>query len=427
MQSYEKIAKILRTDKDTVRIAGEELAKIVGHNSVMDKIVQENEDRKQKALKDLNLGGSCKEHGHPHVDCASDIFKALTDKIKQDDEKLMGLIHKRPHDGQGGFSNMLDVAKEASHVGAGKFLKLEKARELIHLNPPVATMKYLGYAGVDELLMKEDIFEIFAALRFLEDKKWLNDVFFKPYENLSYNDFEEREIKTKVISEKFTKAADSFLKKKYHNLSHLKELGLIFIIPIQIDVPGVTMRDFTLALHYFHEVKFYSDLFAKYAESAKSDKEFAAKFVSGLRGDAIDIRPPESDLGKKWLIIQSYLAKDDEFDWRLFYPHVNPEALHWQKAERDVAELSRRFDLGFEFWEGLGTTGDFYKDESGVEVLVSFNLIDTAMGLFMEKQLVKYLYHHQEALWNKIFSGYFGEEKMERMIIENFDKGVIGV
>ncbi|MBU4353680.1 hypothetical protein KKA18_03275, partial [Patescibacteria group bacterium] len=83
--------------------------------------------------------------------------------------------------------------------------------------------------------------------------------------------------------------------------------------------------------------------------------------------------------------------------------------------------------LGFEFWEGLGPVGNFFKEESGAEVLVSFNFLDTAMSLFQEKEMVKYLYHHQEAMWNKVFSSFFGEEKMERMIIENFDRGIINL
>jgi len=153
--------------------------------------------------------------------------------------------------------------------------------------------------------------------------------------------------------------------------------------------------------------------------------DFAQKFVSLLRGDVTDKHPSESTLGKTWLIVQRYLAKDDEHDWRLFYPHLNPEAVHWQKAENDIARLSEKFGLDFEFWRGLGPVGNIFKDEVGIEVLVSFNLVDTVMSLFQEKEMVKYLYHHQEALWNKIFSEFMGEEKMEELMKENFDKGVI--
>lgn len=395
MPSYEKIAGILRTDKDVIRA--------LGPDDIFDKIIEENNAKIESSLEKL---GVLSRNSH-------DIYTALIDRIREDDIRLSKIT--------GGFQSMLDIAKESAGVGSGKFLKLEKARELILANPPKKILEFLGYQNAEELLEKEDIYEIFAGLRFIENNKWLNNVFFKPYENLTPDDFEEREIRAKVLSEKWTRAAEQFLKKKYHNLSHLKELGFIFIIPISIDVPGTTLCDFGLSLHYFHEIKFYSDLVEKYFKGP----DFANRFVGLLRGDVIDIRPPENELGKTWLITQRYLAKDDENDWRLFYPHVNPEAIHWQKAENDIIKLSQKFELGFEFWEGLGPIGDFFKDESGVEVLVSFNFLDTVMSLFQEKEMVKYLYHHQEVLWNKIFSIFLGEKKMEELIKENFNKGII--
>lgn len=411
MEAFEKIAKILRTDKDVIRIIEEKMSEIVGHNNVLSRIIEENEARMESSLKNLKV----------YSRASRDIYSALIERIRENDIQIAKLIRKEAGDGSSDFQNMIEVAKKASGVGKGRFLKIEKAKELLAKNPPQKILQFLGYKNVQELLENEDIFEIFAGLRFVENAEWLNGVFFKPYENLTPSDFEEREIITKVLSGRWVSAAEKFLRKKYHNLSHLKELGSVFIIPVDIGIPGANLRNFSLALHYFHEVKFYSDLFARYSATPN----FAAKFVSALRGDAIDSRPEDKELGRKWLIIQRYLAKDDEYDWRLFYPHVNPEAIHWQRAESDISKLSQKEELGFEFWEGLGPVGDFFKDEAGVEVLVSFNFLDTVMSLFQEKEMVKYLYHHQEALWNKIFSAFFGEEKMEELIIENFDKGVI--
>lgn len=411
MEAFEKIAKILRTDKDVTRIIEEKMSEIVGHNNVLNRITEENEVRMESSLKNLKV----------YSRSGRDIYSALIERIREDDIRIAKLIRKEAGNGLGDFQNMIDVAKKASGVGKGKFLKIEKAKELIVKNPPQKILEFLRYKNVQELLENEDVYEIFAGLRFMENAEWLNGIFFKPYENLTPDDFEEREITTKVLSGKWVSAAEKFLRKKYHNLSHLKELGSVFVIPVDIGIPGANLRNFSLALHYLHEIKFYSDLFIQYSATPN----FSAKFVSALRGDVIDSRPEDKELGRKWLIIQRYLAKDDEYDWRLFYPHVNPEAIHWLKAERDISRLSQQEGLGFEFWEGLGPVGDFFKDEAGVEVLVSFNFLDTVMSLFQEKEMVKYLYHHQEALWNKIFSSYFGEEKMEEMIIENFDKGFI--
>lgn len=410
---YEKIAKILRTDKDYVRIAAEQLAKVVGHDDALSRIVAENERLIADRL------GRMRVDGHN----AEDIFGALTREIREHDQRLSEHFHRPVCDTEGGCDMLLGFAYELANVGKGFFLKEARARELLEKEPPQNILAYFKYKNVDALLKDFDLFEVFSALRFIENKDWLNNVFFKQLEGLTPDDFEEREIKLHVLRTEWLKAAESFLKKKYHNVSHLKELGVIFVIPLKIDTAGETMRLFTLLLHYLHEVSFYSRLIRKYA---KDPEHFAERLISALRGDVLDRRFPEEDLGKKWMIVQQYLAKNDAHDWRLFEPHVNPEAIHWSKAEADIARFGERFPhLGLEFWNDLDFAGDYYPDSSGAEVLVSLNLIDTTMSLVQQKDLIKYLYHHQEALWNKLASEYIGKEKLEELIVDNFDKGYL--
>jgi hypothetical protein len=47
------------------------------------------------------------------------------------------------------------------------------------------------------------------------------------------------------------------------------------------------------------------------------------------------------------------------------------------------------------------------------------------MSLVKENEMIKYLYHHQESLWNKIFIEYLSGECLERLMYRNFDKGYI--
>ena len=56
--------------------------------------------------------------------------------------------------------------------------------------------------------------------------------------------------------------------------------------------------------------------------------------------------------------------------------------------------------------------------------MVSFDLTDLIMSL-VKKGQVKYLYHQQEALWNKIFSEYVGRERMNELIEEDIINGFI--
>ncbi|MDP3014883.1 MAG: hypothetical protein Q8N28_00440 [bacterium] len=417
MTSYEKIAKILRTDKDNIRILEEKLGVLTGKKNIIDKIVEENEAQIRNRLDFLGLGRKI---------TAKQIYDALISKIEADDVQLFKVLGSPRVSVSSDWQRVLEIARDVAGRPKGFFLKKEKAVELLKNQPPMKVLAALGYKDVDEMARKENIFEIFSALRFIEGGDWLNKVFFKQYENLKPNDFEEREIEVLALSERWVNIAQEFIKRKYHNISHLKELGLIYVIPLSLEISGETLRNFGLILHYFNEIPFYSDLVKKFSEQTD---DFAQNLISLLRGDVLDERLLESDKSQ-WLVIQRYLAKDDENDWRLFEPHINPEALHWEKAERmlvKAGEFLNHFSADLAFWQNLNWVGDYFKSETGVDVLVSFNLVDTAMSLVKEKELIKYLYHHQEALWNKIFSEYFGEEKMEELMKENIIKGYFEV
>ena len=415
MKPYEKIAKILRTDKDNVRLLEEKLSALTGKKDVMSKIVEENEATIRNRLDFLGLGRKI---------TAKQIYDALISKIEADNDELFKVLDSPSASISSDWQRVLEIAQNISDKTKGFFLKQEKAVELLRNQPPEKILQVLNYKNVDELLEKENIFEIFSALRFVEGNEWLNENFFKQYESLKPDDFEKREIEVLALPERWVQIAQNFIKHKYHNISHLKELGIIYIIPLSLNISGETMRNFSLIFHYFNEVKFYSELFEKFAGNANS---FAKNLISLLRGDAIDEHLPRPAPGKtQWLIIQRYLAKDDENDWRLFEPHINPEAMHWERAEKmlvKAGEVLNNFSADLAFWQNLNWIGDYFGTEAGIDVLVSFNLIDTAMSLVKEKELIKYLYHHQEALWNKIFTEYFNEEKIEEMMKENIVKG----
>jgi len=248
----------------------------------------------------------------------------------------------------------------------------------------------------------------------------MNNKFVPLYDSLKPEYFEEREIEVIVLDDKWLKVAEKFIQKKYHNVSHLKELGVVFIIPLDVDTTGEMLRVFSLVLHYLHEVSFYSELFKKY----RKDNDIGKKIVSLIRGDVMERKLTDIS---QWRIVQRYLAKDDPNDFRLFEPHVNPETLHWDKAENNLSQLDARHEnLDFTFWKNLNFIGDFFPNKNG-EDLVSFNLIDSVMSLVKEKERIKYLYHHQEALWNRLFEEFVGKEKMEELIMNNFEKGFIDV
>ena len=416
MQSYEKIARILRTDKDNIKNIEDRLGALTGKKDVMDKIVEDNDLMIDNRLNALGLNRDSK---------AKEIYDALIRRIETDNYLLFEALSRPIITEMASSNHVLETAKEIAKSPKGFFLKKEKAVKLLESQPPKTIIEALGYKDVKELINKEDIFGIYSALRFLEDKDWLNNVFFKQYENLTPDDFEEREIIVKTLDYKWASAAESFVKRKHHNISHLKEMGVVFVIPVTLGISGELLRTFALVLHYLNEIPFYSDLFRIFAETDREN--FSKNLIALLRGDVFDGRLPSPAADKsQWLVIQRYLAKDDENDWRLFFPHINPEALHWERMERMLAQTTDILDgfaVNLAFWQNLNWVGDFFKSDTGIDVLVGFNLVDTVMSLVKEKELVKYLYHHEESLWNKIFIEYFSVEKLEECAKKNIIRG----
>lgn len=414
--AYNKLAKILRVEPEVLLNMDQKMSAISGQEGVIEDIANQNDILVERTLTEMGL---------TRYSTAEEIYEALVGRLTHLDQHLYEALDKPDLAKMSVLCGKLcEAAFRVFTPPKGLFIKREKVVELLEKFPPTTLMEHFGYQSVKEMVEKEGFASVVAALRFTQTKEWMHKFFDESYSDLKPSDFEERDVELIVLDQKWLGVAEKFLEKKYHNISHLKEYGVVFVIPLPIDTPGETLRMFTLILHYLHEVPFYSALFRRHM----GDADFVAKLQSLLRGDVP--KGPLPDGGKMvWRIVQQYLAKDDQGDFRLFEPHVNPEADHWFRAEEDLGRLSRMFGndggrLNLGYWTGLDFVGDIFKDKEGKEVLISFDLIDLIMSV-VKKGEIKYLYHQQEALWNKIFSEYLGRERMNRLIEENIITGFI--
>ena len=253
MNGYaEHIAKILRTDKHEIENLERGLEKATGKVGLLKMIVETDEELLSDRLSILGLSRSSS---------AVEVYDALISKIEADDLALLKYIGLERKDTAAAAQKTVDFVKRIHPPFMGYFLKKEKAKQFLIAEPPKRVLAALGYKYVEEMLQKEDLLEVYSALRFLEGGEWLNNVFFKQYETLHTDDFEERQIEVRALHPKWAAAAEKFVAKKYHNVSHLKELGVIFVIPVFLGISGETLRVVSLLLHYLNEVQFYSGLF----------------------------------------------------------------------------------------------------------------------------------------------------------------------
>lgn len=415
MTHQEQLAKVLRTSPEVILGLENKMEKLSNKKRVIKKTMADNDKTIRRKLKELDLGRSAS---------AEEVYSALIEKTKFCDKMLFKHFREPEFHTAVGCQTVINSTKELTGDLLGFYLKKEKAQELLRLNPPKNIMAALGYgADIEAMLGQENIFEIFCALRFVEEEKWLNDVFFKPYENLKKEDFEERTIQVMVLPERWLGIGKKFLGNKLHHMSHLKELGIVFVIPKESYGAGETLYFFFMTLHYLYETDWHAKLFKGYSSS----KDFASKMISALKVEVTSFPLPNGEK-VSWRIVAKYLAKKNPDDPRLAEPHVSSEAWFYTKTSLAIQRLASRFpDLGLDFWQGLDEAGEYFHSKKLQDGnLISFALYDNGIDLLKQSGIEsKYLYHQQEALWNKIFIEYMGAETLEKLMIENFDKGFI--
>jgi len=89
----------------------------------------------------------------------------------------------------------------------------------------------------------------------------------------------------------------------------------------------------------------------------------------------------------------------------------------------------KREEISFEFWNNMDWVAGYFKNKEGQDSLISFDLEDNAMSFVSAShegdEYVKY--HQQEALWNELFRRYVGTEERDKLLMDNFSKGIINL
>jgi len=411
----DELAKLLGTTKEKLESLSDEMGEFTGKKGVPERLEEKIAAERQEALKQLGLNGSSSR---------KEVLAALAQRVELLEEEAKKVLGEPAMADHAYIQKLFNRAVGIAKPKKGFFLKEEKAKELFRQNPPQNILAQLKYSSAEELLEKEDLFEVFSALRFLEDRKWQNEVFFAPFKKLTPEDFEERPIVMRVLDpKKWGSEARSFTKKKFHNTTHLKELGVVIVIPVDY-TEGALTRMFSMMFHYLNEVSFYAKYFRMIAEDPAT---FSGKFVSALRGDVRESAPDLENI-VSWVIMQRYLAKENPTDPRLLVPHISPEALHWARASSNLAALADDTP-GLSFWKGKAYLCGFTPES---DELVSFNFEDNVFSLAANPSEAfgeggQYVYHVREALWNRFFEEWFEKEDvLETLMVEDFGQGFVG-
>ncbi|HEX9679704.1 MAG TPA: hypothetical protein VGA08_03730 [Candidatus Saccharimonadales bacterium] len=351
----------------------------------------------------------------PKDSTGEEIYAALISLIKRHDDHLAVRLGANPGESPTKLIPKIKAAVDQFELNRSCWvLKKSVAREFLRKTPPKKIMKHLGYRSVDSMLKQENLQEIYGALRFAEDAKWLNN-FNTQYKSVRPSDFETREIEIIVMPhERWADLCAEFVQHKKHNITHLKELGVILMLPVKVrTLPGLSIWAGSLLFHYTNEIRLYSAFFK--LEQVKPN--FGEVFVETLIADP-DMGPIMAGHNIHWRVIQRYFGKsENDYHPEIFEPHVQPEDLHWRKAEQSLYKI----DPELKFWEGLDYVG-LMPDKRPL----TFNMMDVAASYTNQTPFEsREIYHFRESLWNEIFMRYMGSKTLEEQILKQLDNEMI--
>ena len=351
----------------------------------------------------------------PKDTTGKELYYALLERIKKDDKNLAKVIGSGQKDTAEELLFKIKHAVETLDLNKKCWvLKKSVAKSYLRKTPPKNIMKTLGYRSVDSMLKNENIYEIFGALRFAESSSWLN-TFNNHYKSVKPADFETRDIQIIYMpTEKWQGLTANFVAKKKHNITHVKELGIILMLPDNnMRKDGLAITVMPLLVHYINEIRLYSSYF----KLQQVKPNFAKIFIDTLIADPYNAAIMAGQ-NIHWRVIQRYFGKlDDEYHPEIFEPHVQPEDLHWRKAESVMYEI----DPKLAWWRDLDYVGVMHSGKP-----VTFNLIDMAMSYHNNHDYrERAVFHFRESLWNELFIRYMGQKTLEHQILLQLDNSVL--
>ena len=355
---------------------------------------------------------------NPAASTGPEIYAALLGRVETDIKRLVGIIGADPAKADDVNYLVPFLIKAANDVSFNRrvfVLKHEKAKDLLRQMPPKQLMAHLGYDSIETMFENEDFDELYTALRFSEGPEWLN-AYDELFSHVSADDYEERDLRiVQMNHDKYVDLAEGFVKKKLHNVTHTKEMGIIVVVPMRVrKMRGLALKTLPLLLHYMNEVKLYSTFF----KAKSTQPNFGKTVVETL------IANPDTEsqlVGRRihWRVIQRYLGrhKEDSIDTVAFEPHVQPEDLHWRRAE----ELLFQIDPELAFWKNRDYVGLTYDGFP-----VSFNLVDVSFAYSNQESYEnRYAYHFRESLWNEIFIRYMGFKNLADQLLLQLNNSMV--
>lgn len=389
------IAELMGTSQPRLRLSLDRLESAVGNQGVDAQLTGEiitkiHLHTKALGLDPLDTTGPELYHGLLTLAAVHDRFlaKHLGGSDPTDVRDMLTRIQK--------CANELDVPRSVWVV------KPSVAKRLLKKHPPKQLMKYLKYRSVDSLIKREPVSEILSTLRFIESETWMKK-FIGSYASLTSSDFEHRNIQIIVLpADRWRNATASYVARTGNILTHLKEFGVITILPMPVDhVRGITIALLPRILHSMNELRAYSTYFKLHQVRPNFGPVISDVIVNEpahyvtIAGQSVH-----------WRLLQRHFHTSSSGAVPEFFePHVMRDDLYWRKAEAIMYGI----EPALHFWHDMDYVGAFIDGRP-----VSFNILDVSQNLINSVPYGSRGYSHLvQSLQNEIVLRYLKHQVLE--------------
>lgn len=398
------IGELLGAEEPLFSISMRQLENASGNQGVDVRLTAEIIHKAHHAHKSLGLD--------PHDTTGEELYAALLALIEKHDTFLARRLGADDPTNVQDVLRRIRIASSNVHMPRrGWFMKHSVAKRLLKATPPKQVMKALHYRSIDSMIKREPVAELMVAVRALESPKWQH-AFLAKYKKLKPIDFETRDIEViQFDAKRWGTSTEAFVRSNHHNLTHLKELGVIALLPLPVEkLPGITVTVFPLVLHYMNEIRLYSAYF-KLQQVRPNFGEIVTETLTTDPKEHVNI----AGQPLHWRVVNRHFGRYGRLLPEMFEPHVRLEDLEWRKAEAVLYEL----EPALHFWHDLDFVGSLYDG-----VPVSYNLMDMAVcyvnRLPYERRAVG---HMRQSLWSEVCQRYLAQPMLERQVLRQLDDG----
>lgn len=340
-----------------------------------------------------------------------ELYQALKVRLQDDEQRLRTSLsldsESTPEEILGAVKQRLEKMPFETRTFA---VKQSAMRALLKKLQPKATMKRLGYRSMDSMIKHEPVAQLLAAASLLESRDWQRRRL-EAYKKLGARDFETRKISFKVPSTKqWPGIASEYTQKHKHNFLALPELGSVIVLPLEHDLPGLTITTFLLGVQAINEMR----SLGSYLKLQQVRPDYGIIFAKAIQHEPMTAAAPAGE-PLPWKMVQWFYGNGhSSYHPEVFEPHVQPEDLSWHDAEAALTAVSPVL----EFWQG----NQFLGILDGTNP-VSMNTLDVALNVCNGLEYGGRMAHHmREALSRELMARYLHQDNLQALLLGKLDE-----